>query len=112
VLFGQHHAAATWREVLVGVCTVLAQRHGAAFGPTAAAVKGRRRQYIAASPTGIIMPAKIPGAELWVETNQSAKSVMQVLGRLLVALGHPPEELTIALHGKPRPSSYRTMCKL
>ncbi len=95
VLFGQHHAADTWRGVLVGACAVLAQRHGAAFGLVAATVKGRTRHYIVASPAGLITPAPIPGTDLWVEANQSAKSVVQVIGKLLVALGHAPEEFVI-----------------
>lgn len=95
MLFGQHHAADTWRGVLVGACAVLAQRHGAAFGPIAAAVKGRTRQYIASSPAGMITPAAIPGADLWVEANQSAKSVMQVIGKLLVALGHQASDFSV-----------------
>ena len=95
ILFGQHHAADTWRGVLVGACAVLAQRHGVAFGPTAAAVKGRTRQYIASSPAGMITPAAIPGVDLWVEANQSAKSVVQVIGKLMVALGHQASDFSV-----------------
>ena len=99
VLFGQHHAADTWRGVLVRVCEVLAQRHGAAFGPAAATVKGRTRQYIVASPDGLITPVPIPGTDLWVEANQSAKSAVQVVGKLLAAFSHAPEEFEIDLAG-------------
>lgn len=62
-------------------------------------MKGRTRQYVAASPEGMIAPAKIPGTELWVEANQSAKSVVQVIGKLLIALGHAPEKFEIGLAG-------------
>jgi hypothetical protein len=54
----------------------LAQRHGATFGPAVATVKGRTRHDIAASPDGMITPTAIPGTDLWVEANQSARSVV------------------------------------
>jgi len=59
-------------------------------------VKGRTRQYVSASPDGMIAPAKIPGTELWVEANQSAKSVVQVIGKLLSALGHEVGDFAVA----------------
>lgn len=77
-LLGQRHAVNSWHGILVGACAVLADRHGPAFAPMAGAVKGRTRRYVAASPDGMIAPAPIPGTALWVEANQSAKSVMQV----------------------------------
>ena len=58
-------------------------------------MKGRTRHYVAASPDGMIAPAQIPGTELWVEANQSAKSVAQVVGKLLAAFGHTPEDFAL-----------------
>ena len=58
-------------------------------------MKGKKRQYIALSPDGMINPAQIPGTDLWVETNQSAVSVQRVVERLLVALGHDPDEFAV-----------------
>ncbi len=43
----------------------------------------------------MIAPAQIPGTELWVEANQSAKSVVQVVGKLLAAFGHSPEDFAL-----------------
>ena len=63
---------------------------GAAF-----TVIGRTAQFVAASPDGMIAPAQVPGTELWVEANQSAKSEAQVVGRLLSALGHAPEDSAV-----------------
>lgn len=99
-LCGEYHAVDSWRGVLLGVCEVLARQHGEAFGPAACAVKGRSRQYVAASPEGMISPAAIPGTELWVEANQSARSVLQVVERLIRALGHEPESFEVSLGGR------------
>lgn len=96
-LLGQQYPADSWRGVLLGVCEALAMRHGAAFGPAAMTVKGRTRQYVANSPVGMTTPAPIPGTDLWVEANQSAESVQQVVAKLLEALGHAPEEFAVIL---------------
>jgi restriction system protein len=96
-LFGQFHAADSWKGVLLGVCTDLAQRHGAAFGPTVSEVKGKKRQYIAPTSEGMISPAQIPGTELWVEANQSAVSAQRLVERLLDALGHGASDFSVAV---------------
>ena len=72
-------------------------RHGAAFGPAAMTVKARTRQYVADSPEGMTTSVPIPGTDLWVEANQSAKSVRQVVAKLLSALGHAPEEFVVSI---------------
>jgi restriction system protein len=96
-LLGQQYTADTWRGVLLGVCEALAMRHGAAFGPAAMTVKGRTRQYVGDSPEGMIAPAQLLGTDLWVEANQSAKSVQRLVARLLSALGHAPEEFSVSV---------------
>ncbi|MBX7237482.1 MAG: restriction endonuclease [Caldilineales bacterium] len=94
-LLGEHYTAKSWRDALLTACTALAAHHGPAFAEAAFTVKGRTRQYVAASPDGMITPAQISGTELWVEANQSAKSVVQVIEKLLAALGHEAGELAI-----------------
>jgi len=95
-LLGQKHTVSLWRDVLVDTCATLAAHHGpSAFAEVACTVKGLTRQYVAASPDGMIAPAKIPGTELWVETNQSARSVVQVVDKLLAALSHPASEFAV-----------------
>lgn len=96
-MFGQPYPADSWRGVLLGVCEALAQRHGAAFAPAVFEVKGKKRQYVAPSPEGMISPAQIAGTELWVEANQSAASVQKLVKRLLVALGHEPGEFAVSV---------------
>lgn len=94
-LLGQKYTVSLWREVLVDVCTALATQHGPGFAEAAFTVKGRTRQYVAATPDGMIAPAQIPGTGLWVEANQSAKSVLQVVGKLLAALGHQTGDFSV-----------------
>lgn len=96
-LLGQHHSADSWRGVLLGACAALSAHQGPLFAEVACTVKGRTRHYVAASPDGMIAPAQIPGTELWVEANQSAKSVEQVVGKLLAAFGHAPEDFAVSI---------------
>lgn len=94
-LLGNSYPADSWRGVLLGVCKVLAEKHGETFAPAAFGVRGRKRQYVAPSPEGMIGPAQIPGTDLWVEANQSATSVQRVVERLMTALGHDPGEFAV-----------------
>lgn len=94
-LLGQKYAVSSWRDVLLGACAALASHYGPTFVEIACAIKGRTRHYVATIPDGMIAPAKIPGTELWVEANQSAKSVTQVIEKLLTALGHDAGDLVI-----------------
>ncbi len=48
-------------------------------------------------PKGICTQAQIPGTALWVEANQSAQSVMRVIGKLLAVLGHTAGEFEVTL---------------
>lgn len=83
-------------------CAALAAHHGASFADAAFTVKGRTRQYVAASPDGMNFPAQIPGTALWVETNQSAQSAAQVMHKLLSALGHAPGEFAVTFPDPPQ----------
>jgi restriction system protein len=95
-LLGHTYGADTWRGVLLGVCSQLAKLHGEQFGPTAATVRGKKRQHLADSPDGMINPAQIPGTSLWLETNQSATSALRVIRRLMVATGHQEQDFSVS----------------
>ncbi|MBW7881661.1 MAG: restriction endonuclease [Caldilineaceae bacterium] len=95
VLFGQRLPVKSWRGILLAVCEVLARREGERFATVAVSLHGRKRQYIASSPEGLHTPQQIPGTELFVETNMSARSVMQVVRMMLEGLGHPANALTV-----------------
>lgn len=95
ILLGKHYSADAWRAVLLGVCNALAQQHGGEFARAATSVKGRTRQHIAPSRDGMISPALIPNTKLWVETNQSARSVLRIIEQLLLALGRQREDFSI-----------------
>jgi restriction system protein len=94
-LFGQICPVATWKALLLQVCTILLTRHGDTFVSLALTLRGRKRNYFAVDSTGMISPAPIPGAELWVETNLSARSIRAFCERLLAEFGHEATDLQI-----------------
>jgi restriction system protein len=84
-LLGQYHPVASWPQLLVTLCQVMAEQHPDDFVAKALAVRGPRRQHIAAAPDGMIAPVPLGVANLWLEANQSATSAQRVAELILGA---------------------------
>ncbi len=82
--------------MMLMACAVLAGRH-ADFAEIAVSIRGRSRQHIAASPDGMIDPLPIAGAELWTEANQSGRSAVRIVEKLLSAFGYSEDEFRIEI---------------
>ena len=91
-LFGTEYQTDSWREVLLTTLGELAARHGSEFEEKAIQVKTNRRIHIARQPDGMNTPMRIPGSELWVEANQSSKSVLWVIDQTLTMLNDKEED--------------------
>lgn len=91
-LFNKRHEVDTWLEMLLTVLRLLAQKHGAEFAPKALAIKINKRAYIVVSPDVLISPMKIEGSDLWVEANQSSKSILQLLNQTMELFGYNDDE--------------------
>ncbi len=94
-LFEQSYPVHTWKEVLLKTIEVLQERHPDEFADKATTLHGRKRQYIASSPEGMIAPQAIPTTNLWVKTNLSAKSIQRLSRKLLEVFGYDVHELGI-----------------
>ena len=97
ILFGQTIPVKTWREVWIKTIEYLRERHPEDFSIKATTLHGRKRQYIAPSPEGMIAPYAIPGTNLWAETNLSAKSIKRLSYNLLEVFGYSAEVLQIRM---------------
>ena len=95
ILFGEYVPVRTWKEVLLKTIDALLERHPDDFVDKAPTLHGRKRQYIAPTPEGMIAPHAIPTTNLWVETNFSADQVKRLSRKLLALFGYRPEELVI-----------------
>ena len=94
-LFGKRYRVAAWKEIVVGVCEVLAKLQPNDFAEKTTTIRGRTRQYVALSGEGMINGVPIPGTELWVETNFSGPDSIKLSKRLLVACGYEANSLTV-----------------
>lgn len=94
VLLGETYPLETWRGMMLTACAVLAGRH-ADFAEVAVSIRGRSRQHIAASPDGMIDPLPIAGVALWVEANQSGRSAVRIVERLLSAFGYSKDDFRV-----------------
>jgi len=91
-IFGIDYRVNTWREMLINVLSELAERHGDDFTQNAIKVNTGRRIHISDKPEIMHTPKEIPGSTLWVEANQSARSVLMLIDRVLVALDESEED--------------------
>jgi negative regulator of replication initiation len=91
-LFGTEYKVDTWRDMLLTTLSVLAELYGDEFASKAVNVKTSKRAHIAYEPEGMITPMQIPGTSLWVEANQSSRSVLWVIRQTMDACGVPEDE--------------------
>ena len=94
-LFDQSFEAHSWKSILIQVAALLAERRPADFREKVLAMRGRTRQYIASSGEGMTSPAPIPGADLWIETNFSAKDILAHVETLLSAFGYASDVFAV-----------------
>jgi hypothetical protein len=88
---------ASWPQLLVRLCQIMAERHPDDFADRALAVRGPRRHHIAAAPDGMINPVPIGVGDLWLEANQSSTSAQRVAELLLQAFGYSSVDFRISI---------------
>jgi hypothetical protein len=91
-LFGTEYKVDSWRDMLLTALAELAARYGNEFAEKAIQVKTSKRSHIARQSDSMITPMQIPGTDLWVEANQSSRSVLWVIDQTLYILGNKDED--------------------
>lgn len=86
-LFGSEYHVESWRDMLLTALEELAARYGSEFEEKAVLVKTNRRIHLALQKEGMITPMKIPGSSVWVEANQSSRSVLWVIKQTVNIFG-------------------------
>ena len=84
-LFGIEYQVDTWRDMLLKSLSILAESHGEEFPSKAIKVKTSKRTHIAYQSEGMVTPMQIPGTNLFVEANQSSRSVLWVIHQTMQA---------------------------
>jgi len=94
-LLGHHQQATTFKEVLLGVCTEMARRHGPGF-ERVTTLRGRKRAWFSRHPHGMTNPVQVPETNIiYVEANLSADNIVKRCGDVLKFFGHDPRDLQV-----------------
>lgn len=98
-LYGQKYVVDSWKEMLLQTCAVLNRMNPMLFTSLEADpdLQGRKRPYFSRDGVGLDTPAKIPDADLYVETHVSARYLKKMISKLLGKYDIPEQEFLIYL---------------
>ncbi len=98
-LYGQKYVVDSWKEMLLQTCALLNRMNPMLFASLEMDpdLQGRKRPYFSRDGVGLDTPAKIPDADLYVETHVSARYLKKMISKLLGKYDIPEEEYLIYL---------------
>lgn len=98
-LYGQKFEVESWKQMLLQTCALLNRMNPMLFTSleTDPDLQGRKRPYFSRDGVGLDTPAKIPDADLYVETHVSARYLKKMISKLLGKYDIPEEEYLIYL---------------
>lgn len=108
-LYGQKISVDSWKQMLLQTCALLNRMNPMLFASLEQDpdLVGRKRPYFSRDGLDMDTPAKVPDADLYVETHVSARYLRKMIRNLLQKYGIPQEEYLIylrkdftALHGE------------
>ena len=91
---GRRHEVRTFKEVLLGLCTLLSRMHKSEFAKVLT-LRGRTRAYFSKNRRGMAEARKIEGTNIYAETNLSANDIITRCHEVLKHLGHDRDELQV-----------------
>jgi len=89
----------SWKQMLLQTCAMLNRMNPMLFTSLEMDpdLQGRKRPYFSRDGVGLDTPAKIPDADLYVETHVSARYLKKMISKLLGKYNIPEEEYLIYL---------------
>ena len=98
-LYGQKYVVDSWKQMLLQTCALLNRMNPMLFASFEADpdLQGRKRPYFSRDGADLDTPAKIPDADLYVETHVSARYLKKMIINLLGKFAIPEEEYLIYL---------------
>ncbi len=98
-LYGRKYDAESWKAVLLGTCSVLGHMDPMLLASLEfdQELQGRKRPYFSKDGMTLDSPAKVPDADLYVETHVSARYLRKMLTKILQKFGVPLSEFQIYL---------------
>ena len=86
VLDGRRHEVMRWRDIVRGVCEILASDPDIDFQQRVTEVRGKGRLYFSKDPAVLHAPLRLTKAGLFVEGKFSANDCVRVARRVLIAV--------------------------
>ncbi len=91
---GRRIPVASWKEFLVKLSEILHTLHGEDF-ERVLSLRGRKRPYFSRDRKELRFPELIKGTDIYVETNMSARRIVDITRRMLKLFGYPEDALSI-----------------
>jgi len=94
-LYGRTVPVQSWKEAYVMLCSILRNGMPDRFDERAEQFRGTTRAYLSKESVNMLRPVRLPGSNLWIETNLSARAIVSNWERLLRLLEVPLSEYRI-----------------
>jgi hypothetical protein len=98
-LYDQKFEVDSWKQMLLQTCALLNRMNPMLFASLESDpdLQGRKRPYFSRDGVGLDTPAKIPDADLYVETHVSARYLKKMIANLLGKYDIPEDAYLIYL---------------
>jgi len=92
---GSNIVVKSWKELLLGLCDILLAEIGHIDFQKVLQLEGTKRPYFSKDPNSLREPKKIKNTDIYVETNLSANSIVQLSKIVISLFGYQDNDLTI-----------------
>jgi len=92
---GSNIVVKSWKELLLGLCDILLAEIGHIEFQKVLQLEGTKRPYFSKDPNSLREPKKIKNTDVYVETNLSANSIVQLSKIVISLFGYQDNDLTI-----------------
>jgi hypothetical protein len=89
---GVKHEAKHWKDVLIGVCNVMLEKHPDQFSRVLE-LKGQKRPWFAQNPDGLSLPERVDQTDIFVETRKSADRIVEMARAITAMFGYAQNDL-------------------
>jgi len=96
-LRGKRYEVKSWKDMLIRICNIVYGEQRDKF-ERVLTLRGRKKPYFTKNPKELRAPKRIPGTDVYVETNLSANAIVELSRKILSLLGYNENEFSIELH--------------
>lgn len=94
-LDGKRHEVKSWKAMFLKLCDVILPKHKKDELEVLFTLATPQREYFSRNPYEFLTGEKVPGTNIYVDTNLSAREVVDLAHKMLILLGRKESDLTI-----------------